>query len=317
LSAASTSTRAIRIRITPLHEAAFAGTVEMVTLLLASGADIGAVDSSQETVCHCAARNVCDGVMRALIRAGADFRTVSVTGLTPMQIAIESDNRFAISALIDAGVSLADENENRASDAAMSVAATPAAAALRLLVRNGADIRRVDENGQTVCHVASSQGLAVAIALGADVNALDSEGRAAIFRSLDDRFLTLVAAGADLEARDESGTSAADRIRENGLPNDIATIAVVLGANATPDDEPRIDPHHLAWARHRLAARQFELLRLRAFEICVGLQSRNLTALELCEILTHAFAPRQLLVPLHRVWSLATTIKHFHEASSS
>lgn len=301
-------------QITPLHQAALAGTVAMVTLLLASGAEIAAVDRSQETVCHCAARNVRDGMMRALVAAGADFRSPSVTGQTPMQIAIESDNRFAIGALIDAGVSVVDAlgAAERHAEMLRKSASTPDAAALRLLVRSGVDVRCADENGQTVCHWASSRGMAIAIALGADVNALDNDGRAAIFLSEGDRCLTLIAAGADLEARDESGTSAADRIRRDGSVSDVATVAAVLGAPAAPDQSPPpLDARLLAWARHRLAARQFELLRLRAFEICVGLHSRNLTALELCEILAHAFAPRQLLVPWHRVWALATTIKHF------
>jgi hypothetical protein len=64
----------------------------------------------------------------------------------------------------------------------------------------------------------------------------------------------------------------------------------------------------LAWACHQIAERQFELFRLRAFHVCVGLERRQLPALVTCEILARAFA-----VAFHRVWAIVTTVKHFRE----
>jgi hypothetical protein len=58
------------------------------------------------------------------------------------------------------------------------------------------------------------------------------------------------------------------------------------------------------------ATRQFGFLKARAFEVCVGLQALNLSALETCEILIKMFDPYESLVPLHRVWRVVAAVKH-------
>jgi hypothetical protein len=60
-----------------------------------------------------------------------------------------------------------------------------------------------------------------------------------------------------------------------------------------------------------IAPPQFELMRLRGLEICIGLQSLRLNALQLCEIMTQMFAPLECFVPFHKVWAIATTVKHW------
>ena len=53
------------------------------------------------------------------------------------------------------------------------------------------------------------------------------------------------------------------------------------------------------------------LFRLRALQVCVGLQSLRISALEMCEILAHMFAPLESLVSFAFAWQVATTVKHF------
>jgi ankyrin repeat protein len=60
-----------------------------------------------------------------------------------------------------------------------------------------------------------------------------------------------------------------------------------------------------------ITQRQFELMRLRGLEICIGLQSLELNALVLCEIMTNMFAPIESWVPFHKVWAIVTTVKHW------
>jgi hypothetical protein len=51
----------------------------------------------------------------------------------------------------------------------------------------------------------------------------------------------------------------------------------------------------------------------RAFQICVGLQSFRLNALQLCEILMHSFGALGSLIAFHQWWAIATTVKHFRD----
>jgi hypothetical protein len=91
-----------------------------------------------------------------------------------------------------------------------------------------------------------------------------------------------------------------------GFREDERCFLSVVGRNIVPH-------RHVAWACSRVAQQQFELLKMRALQVCGGLQARQLPALVACEILPHAFAPLESLVAFHRVWAIVTTIKHFRE----
>lgn len=64
-------------------------------------------------------------------------------------------------------------------------------------------------------------------------------------------------------------------------------------------------------ARRIIARTRLDLVRLRAFEVCVALQSLRLNALQLCEILMHSCGAVAMLIPFHQWWAIATTVKHF------
>jgi hypothetical protein len=103
----------------------------------------------------------------------------------------------------------------------------------------------------------------------------------------------LVAAGGDLDQPNEEGET----------PRMIATRRNV--ALPTADE---IDA-----ARHRIAKARLDLVRERAFQICVGLQSFRLNALQLCEILMHSFGALGSLIAFHQWWAIATKVKHFRD----
>ncbi|MCA0328160.1 MAG: hypothetical protein LCH89_21565, partial [Proteobacteria bacterium] len=56
---------------------------------------------------------------------------------------------------------------------------------------------------------------------------------------------------------------------------------------------------------------RLRVVRRRAFDVCVGLQSLRINALQMCEILVHACGPVAPLVAFHHWWKIATTVKHF------
>jgi hypothetical protein len=66
-------------------------------------------------------------------------------------------------------------------------------------------------------------------------------------------------------------------------------------------------------ARQRIAKTRLDLVRHRAFQICVGLQSFRLNALQLCEILMHSFGALGSLILFHQWWAIAVKVKHFRD----
>jgi hypothetical protein len=49
----------------------------------------------------------------------------------------------------------------------------------------------------------------------------------------------------------------------------------------------------------------------RARQVCIGLQSLRIDALQMCEVLQFACGAIAPLIPFHIWWKIATTVKHF------
>jgi hypothetical protein len=135
------------------------------------------------------------------------------------------------------------------------------------------------------------------LALGADVNLVANDGRtacgiAAVFKK-PAALCALVAAGGDLGQPNEEGET----------PRMIAKRYRVHLPTANEIDA----------ARRRIAKARLDLVRERAFQICVGLQSFRLNALQLCEILMHSFGALGSLIAFHQWWAIATKVKHFRD----
>jgi ankyrin repeat protein len=173
--------------------------------------------------------------------------------------------------------------------------------AVRVLVELGADIDRQDNWGR--CALIDAAGnmqsscVLLLIALGADVDVVTNDGRTACHRAAryaDRRALSaLVAAGGNLDQCDNKGET----------PRMIAAQRNV--ALPTADE---IDA-----ARQRIAKTRLDLVRQRAFRICVALQSFRLSALQLCEILMHSFGALGSLILFHQWWAIAVKVKHFRD----
>jgi hypothetical protein len=100
----------------------------------------------------------------------------------------------------------------------------------------------------------------------------------------------LLAAGADLDAADELGNT----------PRQLLA-----------DRQWIIVPELVERMRREIAMMRLDFVRHRAMEVCIGLQSLRLDALQVCEILQHACGPLARLIAFHQWWKIATTVKHF------
>jgi ankyrin repeat protein len=174
--------------------------------------------------------------------------------------------------------------------------------AMRVMVELGAEIGRQNIDGSTALVSTcfsdyQSASVELLLALGADVNLVASNGRTAcIIAAASENpaaLCALVAAGGDLDLPNKKGETS----RMIATRNNVAL--------PTADE---IDA-----ARRRIAKARLDLVRQRAFQICVGLQSFRLDALQLCEILMHSFGALGSLIAFHQWWAIATKVKHFRD----
>jgi hypothetical protein len=207
----------------------------------------------------------------------------------------EDDLRFLVNACGNDAVHAVDEDGG----APLDWAGNPFA--VRVLVEFGANIDRQDSDGWTALMVAAgnvqSSCIELLIALGADVSLVNNSGEtacrvAALFEQ-PTSLCALVAAGGNLDQPDI---------------NDETPRMIAIRKNVALPTADEIDA-----ARHRIAKTRLDLVRERAFQICVGLQSFRLDALQLCEILMHSFGAIGSVIAFHQWWAIATKVKHFSQ----
>lgn len=273
---------------TMLLHAAQTSTAAVVALLLAAGADKHAKSQRHGwSVCHHAVMNKFDAkfnVLRTLNAAGADARALDNESQSPLHLACMLDHVLALDAL---GV---DVVEAARTDARVVRCAMrgPCGLVLQRLIR-----ARIDFSSVRCCQ-GSERAVALLFAAGKNVDVPEQLSKDAILAL---PLPTLIACGADV------GSQVLAHLDD--LPWSAGRLLIVAGLVTTTAHL------RLEIVSKQLAKRQFELMLLRGFEIAVGLQPLELSALVLTEILAHMFAPLESLVPFHRVWNIATTVKHF------
>jgi hypothetical protein len=131
------------------------------------------------------------------------------------------------------------------------------------------------------------------LALGADVRLVDEWGNSHFAIRSPASLCAVVAAGGNLDQPDNKGET----------PRMVATRLEFPLPTAAEIDV----------ARRQIAKTRLDLVRERAFQICVGLQSFRLNALQLCEILMHSFGAIGSVILFHQWWAIATKVKHFRD----
>lgn len=168
---------------TPLHYAAEYGTAEVIETLIASGADVMALDDYGKTQLHKAAWAGTPETIRALVAAGADVMALDANGSTPLHTAASFGTPANIQALLAAGADL-EANDNFSGETPLHQAAQSyldeAPAVIIALLNAGADVMAQMKYGSTPLHKAASGGtpeiIKALIAAGADIMARDDNG---------------------------------------------------------------------------------------------------------------------------------------------
>lgn len=322
---------------TACHAAVVGGHVSVVATLIAHGAtllpalELALGDDDEERQLPNLA------IVTMLIKAGAP---IDNGRLLCRAAAMSCD---VIRALLDRGVVVAElltEHSRNLLHVAATLRVAEPAGVLDMLVNEcNIGLEAIDSYGSTCTHLAALYGrgpqLRWFIEAGVDLERreFDSdrtpllEACWALIVGGAQTIALLLAAGADASVRDRRGRSACQLVAEpyRGIPDAIALEALyVLLAGGSIDAPPGgitaremlavrglvVDDERVEPARRIIGKVRLDFVRERALQVCIGLQSRGLDALQLCEILVHACGPVATMIEFHQWWQMATIVKH-------
>jgi hypothetical protein len=198
-------------------------------------------------------------------------------------------------------------------------------AIVKMLVNDcGVDLEAQDSKGETCTHGGCDDVEVVRcfIEAGAYVNCIDNEGQAPLHQASNyECVVLLIAAGANVSARDNRDRTAFQvaAVSENWKSAHWKSmLPAFVAAGADPGGLDRrsitaIDDNQVESARREIAKVRLDFVRHRAMQVCIGLAPLQLDALQMCEILQHSCGPLAHLIAFHQWWTIATTVKHFHQ----
>jgi ankyrin repeat protein len=186
-----------------------AESIEIVKLLLASGADVNAPKSWPALVCAAESGN--DEVIKLLLENGADINAKNVSGMSALSRSIY-DRKFKTARLLIASGADVDSRDNRG-DTPLMFAAQTDFDVLRNLLDKGADVNARNKNGETPLIIAFRVECIVALLdHGAELDAKNLSGNTALMCAASSRnsgkVEILLDRGADVNERNTKGETA-------------------------------------------------------------------------------------------------------------
>ncbi|MGQ3889210.1 ankyrin repeat domain-containing protein [Legionella sp. CNM-1927-20] len=161
---------------TPLQCAAYNGHVELISKLLAAGADIHYTNKKYGTALHLAVRGNHPEAIAALIKNGADINQPNEQGETPLHLALQIGNIEAAIALIKNGANVDKSSNNIESPLHVAVRKGYIEVINALLERN-VNVNQTNADCETPLHVAVKNNKLLAIKAllkkGAELNKYD------------------------------------------------------------------------------------------------------------------------------------------------
>ncbi len=136
---------------TGLHWAVYRDDLEMATLLLEAGADVGAKTRVNEIIpIVMAAKNGNAAMVRLLLEAGSDANSSDTNGTTLLMYAAAAGEADAVQTLLDGGADVNASDTTNGQTATMFASALDRAGAIRVLAVAGADLDTVTKVSEVI-----------------------------------------------------------------------------------------------------------------------------------------------------------------------
>ncbi len=145
---------------TPLMRAANNGNIDIIKLLLRSGANVNAADAGGATALHIAARRGNVSAVQILLDSNSNPNAVDSEGWTPLMRAATSGNSKIIELLLAKGAKVNATNEWGES-AAVYAAKRGDGTSLSILKNSGANLEIRDINGNSAIQIAQKKDLKI------------------------------------------------------------------------------------------------------------------------------------------------------------
>lgn len=329
---------------TPLLIAALKGNESIFDLLVTAGGvstNVEHTDNNGMSLCHATALSKNETLLNKVIALGCDLNARNKSGETPCDVAAMKSNVNCLRAVIAAGGSIGDWS-NKGFQLVHLAAANADVRVLEFVLSLGGNVDARVHTQLSPCHVAAEHGLVdnvlALVDAGARLDALDYYGNSILYfaaraeensrgRSLvrvllqlgadplltNDRgeFPVHVASGEGLAVLFSWGVDIGRATCYWNVRKSASIPATVFAAGAASVDNSSLRAEVLDSAIAMISEREWLLFQLRAHVVCIGLQSLRLPALVTCEILSFMFSPRESTVAFHRMWAVATLVKHF------
>lgn len=181
--------------VTNLYAACLAGKMKKVKMLLASGAEVEAVDESGQTPLHAACKSGYKQIVRCLLDKNANTNVETISGKTPLFLACKNGHYDVVKILLEK--KYVHANNGPDVDAKNHRGRTPLFIAckkghldvVKTLVDYGANVCETDENSWTPLHAASHKGLikivSYLLSKGADTELETNSGQTALQLALE------------------------------------------------------------------------------------------------------------------------------------
>jgi ankyrin repeat protein len=140
--------------MTPLHMAAYSGSLEICQLLIENGANVNATDERQVTALHLAAERGYFEICQHLLDKGASLDLKDDTGLAALHCAAWSNHPKICTLLIERGADLESKGPNSRTPLHLA-AQENHVTCCEVLLDNGADIQATNEKYRTPLHLAA------------------------------------------------------------------------------------------------------------------------------------------------------------------
>jgi ankyrin repeat protein len=278
--------------MTPLLLAAKSGRNDLVVFLLENNAVIDGTDGTLTlwTALHFAAQNGHNEVVQTLLKNNATLNATCWNGWTALHIATIHAHIEVVQTLLANNAAINAKETHGWTPLHYACQNYRLEIAKTLLAYNAAIDEKTNEDGFTPLHLAALYGR-------------------------DKMVATLIDNGAAIDEKTKTGTTALCLAAQNRHDDVVHTLIVYNAAIGEMKNALQYLASLSCLQQKFVTKARVDLIRSRALQICIGLQSLHLDALRTCEILLFACAIENWtiaqLIPFHIWWNIATFVKHF------